>query len=78
MILGSAPIEDVEEALGLTLDGDFGTFAGYVLTMMEDSIPDDGVVFNVENELMTVRVTSVKDRRIQKTMVKLKEIQAEE
>ena len=78
MILGSAPIEDVEEALGLTLEGDFGTFAGYVLTMIEDSIPDDGVVFNVENELMTVRITSLKDRRIQKTMVQLKEIRADQ
>ena len=73
MILGSAPLEDVEEALGLTLDDDSDTFAGYVLTMMEDSIPDDGAVVNVENDLMTVRITAIKDRRIQKTMVKLKE-----
>ena len=72
MILGSAPIEDVEEALCITLEGDFDTFAGYVLTMVE-SIPDDGVISNVENELMTVRISEVKDRRINKTMVRLKE-----
>ncbi|MBR2474565.1 MAG: HlyC/CorC family transporter [Clostridia bacterium] len=78
MILGSAPLEDVEEALGLTLNEDFDTFAGYVLTMMEDSIPDDGAVVNVENDLMTVRITAIKDRRIQKTMVQLKEVKAED
>jgi len=78
MILGSAPLEDVEETLGLTLNEDFDTFAGYVLTMMEDSIPDDGAVVNVENDLMTVRITAIKDRRIQKTMVQLKEVKAED
>ena len=71
-IMGSAPIDDVSEALGVSLDGDYDTFAGYVLTMVE-SIPDDGVVFTVENDVMTVRVTAIKDRRIQKTMVQLKE-----
>jgi hypothetical protein len=40
---------------------------------MVQQIPDDGAVFTVENEIMTVRVTSVKDRRIQKTMIRLKE-----
>ncbi len=77
MILGQAPISDVEETLDITLDGDFDTFAGYVLTMV-DAIPDDGVTFTVENELMTVKVTSIKDHRILKTNVRLKEQLAEE
>ncbi len=72
-ILGQTEIADVEDALGITLDGDFDTFAGYVLTMV-DAIPDDDVTFTVENEIMTVKVTSIKDHRILKTIVKLKEI----
>lgn len=77
MIMGSAPISDVEEALDLTLDCNFDTFAGYVLTMV-GSIPDDGVVFTVENDLMTVKIISIKDRRIEKTTVKLKEQEPQE
>lgn len=73
MILGSAPIDDVEEALGVTLDGDYDTFAGYVLTMIVGSIPDDGATLNVENDIMSVRITGFKDHRIEKTMVQLKE-----
>jgi putative hemolysin len=72
MIRGSATISDVENVLGVSIEGDYGTFAGYVLTMV-GSIPDDGVVFTVENDLMTVRVTAIKDRRIERTMVQLKE-----
>lgn len=71
-ILGQAPLDEAAEALGVNLEGDFDTFAGYVLTMVQQ-IPDDGAVFTVENEIMTVRVTSVKDRRIQKAMIRLKE-----
>ena len=77
MIRGSAEKEDVEKALGIDLDGDFETFAGYVLTMV-DFIPDDGEIITVENEIMTVKITSVKDRRIEKTMVQLKEKQVDE
>lgn len=72
MIRGSADIDDVEEALGVSLEGDYDTFAGYVLTMV-GSIPDDGVVFTVENEVMSVRITAIKDRRIERTMVQLKD-----
>lgn len=77
IILGQASIDDVEDALGIKLDTDYDTFAGYVLTMV-DEIPDDGVTFTVENELMTVKVTSIKDHRILKTNVRLKEKLAEE
>lgn len=71
-ILGQTEIADVEDALGITLDGDFDTFAGYVLTMV-DAIPDDDVTFTVENEIMTVKITAIKNHRILKTVVKLKE-----
>ena len=76
LIRGSAPVEDVEKALGVRLEGDFDTFAGYVLTMLS-SIPEDGSTLMVENEIMTVRITSVTDHRIEKTMVSLKDIPGE-
>ena len=76
MIRGAAPVEEVEKRLGVTLDGDFDTFAGYVLTMLS-SIPEDGSTVIVENDIMSVRVTSVSDHRIEKTMVTLKESAAE-
>ena len=76
MIRGAAPVEEVEKRLGVTLDGDFDTFAGYVLTMLS-SIPEDGSTVIVENDVMSVRVTSVSDHRIEKTMVTLKESAAE-
>jgi hypothetical protein len=43
-----------------------------------DSIPDDDAVLTVENELMTVKITSVKEQRILKTVVKLKDLPSEE
>ncbi len=70
-ISGQAETDEVEEALDLTLDGNFDTFAGYVLTMV-DAIPDDGTTLTVENEIMSIRITEVKDHRIMKTVVKLK------
>ena len=71
-IYGSAPIEDVEDALGISIKTDCDTFSGYVIKMLGE-IPDDGTVTTAENELMTVKITSIKDHRIEKTMVLLKE-----
>lgn len=71
-IYGSAAIEDVEEALDISIKTDCDTFSGYVIEMLGE-IPDDGTVTTAENELMTVKITSIKDHRIEKTMVLLKE-----
>ena len=76
-ILGQASIDDVQDMLDINIEGDYDTFAGYVLTML-DSIPDDDTVLTVENELMTVKITSVKEQRILKTVVKLKNAPTEE
>jgi putative hemolysin len=76
-ILGQASIDEVAETLGVSLDGDYDTFAGYALTML-DSIPDDDEVLTVENDLMSIKITSVKDHRILKTVVKLKDTAAQE
>ena len=71
-IYGSAAIEDVEEALDISIKTDCDTFSGYVIEMLGE-IPDDGTVTTAENELMTVKITSIKDHRIEKTMVLLKD-----
>lgn len=69
-IKGSTPIEDVEEALEITLDCDCETFAGYTLAYV-GSIPDDGTVFTVKSDILSIKVTEIKDHRIEKTMVSL-------
>ena len=70
-IKGSAPIDDVEKALNVSLECDCETFAGYVLNYV-GSIPDNGTVMTVETELFSVKITHIKDHRIEGTMVTLK------
>ncbi len=71
-ISGSTPIEDVEEALELEFDCDCNTFAGYVLNFV-GTIPDDGTQLTVESDELVIKVTKVKDHRIEKTIVTKKE-----
>ncbi len=73
-IYGSAEISEVEKTLGITIESDCDTFSGYVIEMLGE-IPDDGTVTTAENDIMTVKITSIKDHRIEKTMVTLKEAQ---
>ena len=69
IIDGSAEIEDVEEELGIKIeDGDYNTFAGYVLSELQ-TIPADGEVLELETESMKIKVTSVVDHRIEKAEV---------
>lgn len=75
-IYGSAAIDDVEKALGIDIVSDCDTFSGYVIEMLGE-IPDDGTVTTAENDLMTVKITSIKDHRVEKTMVVLKTPQEE-
>ncbi len=75
-INGSTPIEDVEEALGLEFECDCDTFAGYVLNYV-GSIPDDGSQLTVESDKLSIKVTAVKDHRIEKTIVSLIETEEE-
>lgn len=69
-ISGKAPISDVEKTLGLTLECDYDTFAGYVLTVL-GSLPEDGTITTVLTERLSIRITSVKEHRIENTMVSL-------
>ena len=68
-ISGSAPIEDVEEALGIEIeDGDFNTFAGLILSELQ-AIPADGETVELETKHMSIKVTAVQEHRIEKAIV---------
>ena len=71
-IYGSADIEDVEKALGISLEGeDCDTFGGYILNHY-GQIPDEGSHFKVSLDLMDVYVKEVKNHRIGQTIVQIK------
>lgn len=71
-IYGQADIEDVEKALGISLeDEDCDTFGGYILNHY-GQIPDEGSHFKVRLDLMDVYVKEVKNHRIGQTIVQIK------
>lgn len=71
-IYGQADIEDVEKALGISLeDEDCDTFGGYILNHY-GQIPDEGSHFIVSLDLMDVYVKEVKNHRIGQTIVQIK------
>jgi hypothetical protein len=73
-ITGLAPIDKVEEMLGVKLpeeeSGEFETFGGYVCGMM-GTLPEDGSTFELSTEQMNIRVLSVAERCIKKVIVTL-------
>ena len=71
-IYGQADIEDVEKALGISLeDEDCDTFGGYILNHY-GQIPNEGSHFKVSLDLMDVYVKEVKNHRIGQTIVQIK------
>lgn len=71
-IYGQADIEDVEKALGISLeDEDCDTFGGYILNHY-GQIPDEGSHFKVSLDLMDVYVKEVKNHRIGQTIIQIK------
>lgn len=71
-IYGQADIEDVEKALGISLeDEDCDTCGGYILNHY-GQIPDEGSHFKVSLDLMDVYVKEVKNHRIGQTIVQIK------
>lgn len=68
-ILGSTPLEDVEEQLGIQFNiEEFDTFGGFIFGVL-GSIPDDGSQFEVEANGLTIKVIEVKEHRIEKAIV---------
>lgn len=71
-IYGQADIEDVEKALGISLeDEDCDTFGGYILNHY-GQIPNEDSHFKVSLDLMDVYVKEVKNHRIGQTIVQIK------
>ena len=76
-VTGLAPLSDVEKAIDRTLDEhDCDTIGGYILSVI-GSIPEDRATLTTENDLLFIEVTEVKDHRIEKAIIKLKELSAE-
>lgn len=71
-ISGGTPIDEVCEELRVSIsDEDFDTFGGYVLSIL-GAIPADDTCFTVEDENLIIKVTSVKEHRIEMTEVRKK------
>ncbi len=72
-ILGSAALDEVAEAFGITFDTeDCDTFGGYIFGILGE-IPDDGSTFDLETDDLIIKVESVLDHRIESTLVTVKE-----
>ncbi len=68
-ISGAASLDDVEEALELKLDAeDCDTFGGYVMGLL-GVIPEDGSTVSVETDALSIKVTKIKDHKIEQMIV---------
>jgi putative hemolysin len=71
-ILGSASIDEVEDALGIKLeDTDSDTFSGYALGLY-GSVPDDGSNFELTTDSLNIVIEEIKDHRIDRATVSIK------
>ena len=79
-ITGLAPMDEVQEALGIKLEGDdvdeYEIFGGYVCGRL-GRVPDDGTTAVYEDDVMRVDILAVADRRVEKVKVTLKPKPAE-
>ena len=77
-ISGTAELQEVEEALGISLDcEEVDTFGGYVFSVL-GIVPEDGETLSTETQLLTINITEVKEHRIEKTTVTLKKAPEDE
>ena len=68
-IKGGTEIEDVEEALQISIpEGDYNTFAGLILDAIE-TLPEDGETVETEIGQMQIKVTSIQEHRIEEAIV---------
>ena len=71
-IWGNTDIADVENAVGISIAGEgYDTFAGYILDTL-GSIPEDNTELDIETADAYIKVTEVKDHRIEKAVITLK------
>ena len=75
-IAGGAPFTDTLEALGIILpeqeEIDCDTFGGYLFSIL-GAIPEDGSVVDLETEQLAVKIDEIKDHRIERAIVTVKE-----
>ena len=77
-IQGSMLLGDVEKALGIEIgDSDYDTFGGYIMGIL-GTVPDDGSTFELETEALHINVVQIDEKRIEKTVVTVKEIEKTE
>lgn len=68
-IRGIAEIEEVEEALGVSLASeDYGTFGGFVFAALGE-IPEDGSTCEITAEGLFIRVTDIRDHQMESATV---------
>ena len=74
-IRGEAPLEEVAQALGITLPcEDFDTFNGLIFGAMA-TIPEDGATIEVETAGLVIRVTEIRNHQVVMALVCLAEPQ---
>ena len=72
-IQGCAPLDDVAEALDISLPTDtYDTFSGYICGML-DRVPNDGERFKCESEELIIEVREVESHTVGAAIVKRKE-----
>lgn len=72
-ISGTAAINEVEEEMEISLDcEEVDTFGGYVFTIL-GIVPEDGETLTAETDTLEIKITEVKEHRIEKTLVIRKE-----
>ncbi len=77
-ISGSAPLDEISEAVGINLpDDDYNTLAGLILSELNE-FPADGTTPEIEIAGLKMQVTSIKDRRIESVSVHKLEQKTEE
>jgi CBS domain containing-hemolysin-like protein len=69
-IIGIAPMDEVEKALGVTIEGEYETFGGYVCSFL-DELPQDSETLRVQTPLFEVRVLQVKSHCICRAIVRV-------
>lgn len=77
-IMGSTLLSDVEEELGIVFENtESETFSGYVLGLY-GSIPEDGSTFEISTDRIDIDIKEIKDHKIEKALVVLKELEEDE
>ena len=68
-ICGDAPMDEVSEALGLSLESDtYDTFNGLVFDAL-GTVPGDGTQVDVETDTLSIQVTEIRDHQVVSAIV---------